>query len=172
MPRRPPQRMARMKTSPSLRVAIALAAWVSSLALGCTVGAPSSMAVSVVDAGISPTDAAPTPDAGPLFTPEERFVSACVRWHDWTMGESASCEECRSSNCAGVAIRAELHAHECPGEFECVQDTCYPDGTASSIDCDCVLPCMTVSICRDLWIDAMDCVTQHCSEACGERPPS
>jgi hypothetical protein len=137
----------------------------------CTVGAP----VSLGDAGTSrdgaATDARPPVDAGPILTPEERFASACTRWHYWTEGNSTACDDCRTANCAGLAIAAELHAHECPGEFECVQDGCYPDGTAASIECDCVLPCFTVSVCRNLWIDAMECVAQHCSEACGERPP-
>ena len=139
----------------------------------CTVGAPVAPGG---DAGMhadaeARDDARAPVDAGPTVPPEERFASACTRWHYWTQGNSAACEECRSGSCAGVAIRAELHARECPGEFECVQDTCYPDGTAASIECDCVLPCFTVPVCRDLWIDAMECVAQHCSEACGERPP-
>lgn len=164
-----------MQPSALLRAgATLLPVWLSTFAIACTVSGPASPqldgATTSRDGGPG-TDASRPVDAGPIVTPEERFASACVRWHYWTEGETTACEECRSSNCAGIAIAAELHAHECPGEFECVQDTCYPDGTASSIVCDCVLPCFTVPVCRNLWIDAMQCVAQHCSEACGERPP-
>ena len=99
---------------------------------------------------------------------EERFDGQCRRWHNWRDGESVACEECRSSRCAALAFRAELVSGDCPGEFECVQDGCYPDGTASSIECGCVLTCLTVASCRDVWLAAMECVTTNCSEACGE----
>lgn len=134
---------------------------------GCRNRGERSEDVSLPDAFIA-EDAA-TVDAGPMLSPEDRFARACFRWRHWTDGESIACEDCRNTRCGRYALYAEVRSRECPGEFECVQDTCFPDGTASGIACECVLPCFTEDACREIWIGAMECIAVECSIPCGER---